>query len=115
VPDSALPSVATHGRDAVFRAAKRLVSDRPDLSFEDAVVVARLVIEHQGGPRPIRGKHRICDVAASRRLCKAGLTELMESWDGGMGAREQAVLVLRASERGVQLVQRALGEPQTHG
>lgn len=52
MPDSALPSVATHGRDAVFRAAKRLVSDRPDLSFEDAVVVARLVIEHQEGRDP---------------------------------------------------------------
>ena len=91
-----------------FVAASRIDQDRDDVTFADALVLARLVLERGGGPVPTRGKSAFTDPVTARRLARLELAELDEGYGRSAGSYAKTVWTLSASEAGRQLVQSAL-------
>lgn len=98
------------GGSAVFRAASWIESQRGDLSFEDAVVLARLVLELNGGPAPLKGKRALTNAKAASRLTKIGVTRMDEGFGRAVGTRGSAGFQLSATAEGEALVAEALAE-----
>lgn len=89
-------------------AATWIEQNHKEISFGDAVTLARLVLEQDGGPVPIRGKRAFTDGPTAKRLARLELGELREDWGSDAGALARTVWVLSASELGQQMVREAL-------
>lgn len=88
-------------------AATRIDQARTDISFKDALLLARLVLERDGGPVPLKGKHAFTDLVTAKRLARMELAELSEGWGAAAGTRTSTTWVLRVSEAGESLVREA--------
>jgi hypothetical protein len=92
----------------VFVAATRIDEQRDDVSFADALLLARLVLERGGGPVPTRGKAAFTDPVTARRLARLELAELDEGYGRSAGSYARTVWTLSASEVGTDLVRTVL-------
>lgn len=99
------------GGSPVFRAASFLDLLRDDVTYADAVVVARLVFDHDGGPVPGRGKRALIDIRGARRLVKLGLAELDEGFGYEVGRQASSGWQLRATPEARDLLRRLADEP----
>lgn len=105
-----------------FVAASVMDQDRSDLTFEQCLALARLVLKHGGGPVPTSGKKALMPIATARHLNKRGLAELMQAGEvealyeatGGhvrvAGSRDQSQWHIVASNDGRDLVTCALSQ-----
>jgi hypothetical protein len=87
-----------------FVAATRIDEGQADVSFSDALVLARLVLEHGGGPVPARGKRALMDGPTSKRLSKLGLLRMEEGYGREVGTSSKPGLKISASAVGIALV-----------
>lgn len=92
----------------VFRAASLIDRARDDVSFADAVVLARLVLEQGGGPVATRGKRAFTDTVTARRLARLELASLHENYGSAAGTRTSTAWMVEVSEPGRRLVESAL-------
>lgn len=99
------------GGSPVFRAASALDQQRDDVTYGDAVVVARLVFEHGGGPVPGRGKRAVIDIRGARRLVKLGFAQLDEGFGYEVGRQASSGWQLRATPEAEKLLRQLADEP----
>lgn len=99
------------GGSPAYIAATRIDETRRDIAFADALLLARLVLERDGGPVPTRGKHAFTDTVTARRLARLELAELDEGYGRAAGSLARTAWMLSASEAGAELVRSALVEP----
>ncbi|WP_130014788.1 hypothetical protein [Serinicoccus sediminis] len=92
-----------------FLAATRIDEECDDVSFPDALLLARLVLEHRGAAMPTRGKHAVTNESIAKRLTRLGLTALEENIGRAAGTQGRSAWTVRASENGVALVCSTLG------
>ena len=59
-----------------FVAAHAMTAARPELSFDEAFALSRLVLERAGGPEPVTGKVAFMSKATATRLTTLGLAEI---------------------------------------
>jgi hypothetical protein len=103
-----------------FVAASVMAHDRSDLTFEQCLALARLVLKHEGGPAPTSGKKAVMPIATARHLNKLGLAALMQAGEvealyeatGGhvrvVGSRDRSRWHVMATDDGRSLVTSAL-------
>jgi len=101
------------GGGRVFRAASQIDIDHPELGFENAVALAKLVLELDGGPVPNQGKRRFFDARATHRLTRLGLIETAQAFGRSAGTASSWGLEVSASAEGVQMVEKALADSGT--
>lgn len=105
-----------------FVAASLMDQDRSDLTFEQCLALARLVLKHEGGPAPTSGKKAVMPIASARHLNKLGLAALMQAGEvealyeatGGhvrvVGSRDRSQWHVVATDDGRDLVRSALSQ-----
>lgn len=59
-----------------FAAAHAIAAARPELHFDEAFALSRLVLERAGGPEPIMGKGAFMSKATATHLTTLGLAEI---------------------------------------
>lgn len=111
--DQAAPATRRVSGSPTFVAATRLDENHDELSFSDAVTLARLVLEHDGGPVPARGKRALMDGATLKRLTKLGLLRLDEGFGRDVGTTSKSGWRVAASDEGFALVTGCLAQTQS--
>lgn len=96
------------GGKPAYLAARHIEQTRDDISLADALALTTLVLEHDGGPVPLRGKRAFTDEKTAKRLVVLELAELREDWGRPAGTSTRTAWVLSASEAGTDLVQGSL-------
>lgn len=133
--DGATPQPRRASGSPVYVAASRIDESNSHITLEDALALARLVIDCEGGPIATRGKKTPMNLRTARRLAKIGLVELngaseitprasvtshrdltntgrdSDRWSAVArvtGANESVTWTVRATDAGVALVEQSL-------